>query len=226
MPSHWRPITMRRQPAGRDAWQTAGRGKVRSLALDRRAAAPVRLLHGERRRRGAIVMVDAERCRRFRAKAGVPARSRLRVEPRFATHAPISPNPPRRNFGTVAEGSLRMAASARRRRRGPGVRELYRGRCRWRWPNTAFQPAGGERFSRAWRTWWPGGRLPALNTSGGNLAECYIHGFELVLEAVRQVRGTSTARRRERRGAGDQGTHGGAGQRPVAGLARCIWTPR
>ncbi|MGE0679946.1 MAG: acetyl-CoA acetyltransferase [Candidatus Binatia bacterium] len=38
---------------------------------------------------------------------------------------------------------------------------------------------------------WPNGRLP-INTSGGNLAEAYMHGLELVLEGVRQLRGDST----------------------------------
>jgi acetyl-CoA acetyltransferase len=43
---------------------------------------------------------------------------------------------------------------------------------------------GGLRFE--------GGRLPT-NTNGGQLSEAFIHGFNNDIEAVRQIRGTSTA---------------------------------
>src|SRR4029078_3088424 len=37
----------------------------------------------------------------------------------------------------------------------------------------------------------PNGRLP-VNTAGGGMSEASVHGFNLVLEGVRQIRGTST----------------------------------
>ncbi|MBI3757242.1 MAG: acetyl-CoA acetyltransferase [Deltaproteobacteria bacterium] len=48
-----------------------------------------------------------------------------------------------------------------------------------------------EQFCTGGNLEWTNGKLP-INTSGGNLAESYMHGLELVLEGVRQLRGDST----------------------------------
>jgi acetyl-CoA acetyltransferase len=53
------------------------------------------------------------------------------------------------------------------------------------------EPADVEAFVANGALEGPNARLP-FNTSGGNIGEAYIHGFELVTEAVRQVRGDST----------------------------------
>jgi len=53
------------------------------------------------------------------------------------------------------------------------------------------KPGEGGPFSENGRLEWPDGALPS-NTSGGGLSEAYVHGFNLILEGVRQMRGTST----------------------------------
>ena len=56
-----------------------------------------------------------------------------------------------------------------------------------------FAPIGeGGRFVERGGLAWPDGRL-VCNTNGGQLSEAFIHGFNNTAEAVRQIRGTSTA---------------------------------
>ncbi len=56
-----------------------------------------------------------------------------------------------------------------------------------------FAPPGeGGPFVERGGLAWPDGRLPS-NTNGGQLSEAFIHGFNNTVEAVRQIRGTSTA---------------------------------
>lgn len=46
-------------------------------------------------------------------------------------------------------------------------------------------------FVQAGKADWPDGEIP-VNTHGGSLSEAYVHGFNHLLEAVRQMRGSST----------------------------------
>lgn len=78
-----------------------------------------------------------------------------------------------------------------RRRRGPDLRRLHPlvplslegyGFC-GRGEGAAYTEGGALEI---------GGRLP-LNTGGGGLSEAYVHGFNLINEGVKQLRGTSTA---------------------------------
>jgi acetyl-CoA acetyltransferase len=56
-----------------------------------------------------------------------------------------------------------------------------------------FAPRGeGGPFVQDGGLEWPRGRL-VCNTNGGQLSEAFIHGFNNTVEAVRQIRGTSTS---------------------------------
>ena len=139
----------------------------------------------------ALLLVPAERAKDFRhapayimgVATGVPERAAAGVHnaPDYATS----------NFKTVAPRMYDMA------RMGPAdvdVAQVYEnftggvvmsiiehGFCSYEEAND---------FIRYENLIAPGGRLP-INTSGGNLAECYMHGLELQIESVRQIRGQS-----------------------------------
>lgn len=141
----------------------------------------------------ALVLVAEERAADFRQKPVYVLGAAMGSGYRAGAISHNSPRYASANFDTVAPDLYRMAGL------GPsdvGSVQSYEnftgGVVMALAEHGFFKPEEANDFLTLENLIAPSGRLP-LNTSGGNLAECYMHGFELVLEAVRQVRGTSTS---------------------------------
>ena len=141
----------------------------------------------------AIVLVAAERAKDFAQKPAYLLGAASGAGYRAGAMAHNAPDYDSANYNGLAADLFRMAGL------GPGdvgsvqAYENFTGGVLMALADHRFfAPEEANDFLTLENLSAPAGRLP-LNTSGGNLAECYVHGFELVTEAVRQVRGTSTS---------------------------------
>lgn len=141
----------------------------------------------------AIIMVPAERAKDFPNKPVYILGAASGSDYRCAAQPHNTPNYASASFATVAPNLYNMAGV---RPKDVGVVQSYEnftgGVLMALAEHGFFKPEEANEFLTLDNLLAPSGKLP-INTSGGNLAECYMHGFELVLEAVRQVRGQSTA---------------------------------
>lgn len=141
----------------------------------------------------AMVLVAAERAKDFKHKAAYVLAVAQGSNHRHAARSYNAPDLATSSFGPVAPHLWQMA------KLGPedvDVLQSYEnftgGVLMSLTEHGYFKPEEANEFLRVENLLAPSGKLP-LNTSGGNLAECYMHGLELQIEAVRQIRGTSTS---------------------------------
>jgi len=139
----------------------------------------------------ALILVPAERAGDFRNKPAYILGAAVGAGYRSGAIPHNSPRYASASFDTLAPDLYGMAKV------GPsdvGVVQSYEnftgGVAMALAEHGFFKPEEANDFLTLNNLIAPAGRLP-LNTSGGNLAECYMHGFELVIEAVRQIRGQS-----------------------------------
>lgn len=140
----------------------------------------------------AVILTTAERARDLKQPPAFLLGASQGSDYRQGASAHNAPDYATSNFKQVAKhlyeqaqigpGDVDVLQSYENFTGGVMMSMVEHGFCKPDEVNEFFTP---ERF-RA-----PDGDLP-LNTSGGNLAECYMHGLELITEAVRQVRGDST----------------------------------
>jgi acetyl-CoA acetyltransferase len=139
----------------------------------------------------ALVLVAAERAHHFANKPAFLLGAATGSQHRAVAGAHNAPNYASANFAGVAADLYAMAQCEPK---DIGVVQCYEnftgGVLMALCEHGLLKPKDANAFMVLENLIAPQGAL-ALNTSGGNLAECYVHGFSLVLEAVRQVRGTA-----------------------------------
>lgn len=141
----------------------------------------------------AVILTTVERARDLRQKPVSLLGAAQGTGPRYELPTHYSPDYASANFRTVAPRLYAMAGVEPKDVDVAQVYENFTGGVLMSIVEHGFcAPEEANDFCTVENLTAPHGRLP-LNTSGGNLAECYMHGLGLVNEAVRQVRGTSTA---------------------------------
>ena len=141
----------------------------------------------------ALVLVSAERAKDLKHKPAYLLAVAQGSNHRHAARAYNAPDLGTSSFGPVAPRLWQMAKLAPK---DVDVLQSYEnftgGVLMSLTEHGYFKPEEANDFLKLENLLAPTGKLP-LNTSGGNLAECYMHGLELQIEAVRQIRGASTS---------------------------------
>ena len=139
----------------------------------------------------AVLVVSANRAKDFKNKPAYLMACGQGGDHRSAAPVHNMPGYPSSHFGQLAP---RMYAMAKMSPSDMGIVQCYEnftgGVLMSLIEHGMVKPEEANEFLVKDNLIVEGGKMP-LNTSGGNLAECYMHGLELVLESVRQIRGTA-----------------------------------
>jgi acetyl-CoA acetyltransferase len=140
----------------------------------------------------AVIVTSAERARDLRQRPAYVMASAQGSDFRQGAAAENGPDYATSNFKTLAPRLYAMAEIEPKDVDVAQVYENFTGAVMTSIVEHGFcQPDEVMEFLTFDNLTAPRGKLP-INTSGGNLAECYMHGLELIIEAARQVRGEST----------------------------------
>ena len=143
----------------------------------------------------AIILTSAERARDLKQKPVYVMAAAQGAPFRGWANAENAPDYASSNFKTLAPRLYQMAGITPKDVDVAQVYEHFSGAVMISMVEHGFcKPDEVMEFVTFENITAPNGKLP-INTSGGNIAECYMHGLELVTEAVRQCRGTSTCQK-------------------------------